>query len=259
MRDRLNVAAMDKVLLLKFTQHSDLMLRLLDTGDALIVYATAGEVFWGAGVSLAQLESPGLTGRGQLRGRSSATERAARAQKAAQQAAAARSQSREHDSSAAHTSPSEVNSINKNDDVPHPRPDTDPLAEANHTEDQENLDQPNASISENGLSATGSDLGASTSPGPEPVHLSASSEGRPSAPTTVQFHTHESPERNRLSLPRQDVRFSVPAPPTRQRLHTPAVQSSFRGKNEQGKALMRTRELLRAAAGLGWGSATRTI
>ncbi len=38
-----------------------------------------------------------------------------------------------------------------------------------------------------------------------------------------------------------------------------SLTGNYRGRNEKGKALMRTRETLRGAAGLGWGSAAVTV
>jgi ribA/ribD-fused uncharacterized protein len=38
-----------------------------------------------------------------------------------------------------------------------------------------------------------------------------------------------------------------------------SLTGNYRGRNEKGKALMRTREQLRAAAGLGWGSGAITV
>lgn len=48
----LNVNAMRQVLLLKFTQHSDLRRQLLFTGDAQLVEANPGDVFWASGAAL---------------------------------------------------------------------------------------------------------------------------------------------------------------------------------------------------------------
>ncbi|EPQ27692.1 uncharacterized protein PFL1_04830 [Pseudozyma flocculosa PF-1] len=47
-KEGLNVQAMRDVLLLKFTQHSDLRMALLETGDAELVNASPTDAFWGA-------------------------------------------------------------------------------------------------------------------------------------------------------------------------------------------------------------------
>ncbi|CAO1634744.1 unnamed protein product [Parajaminaea phylloscopi] len=48
-QEGLNIIAMRHVLLLKFTQHTALRARLLQTGSADLVYASPTDVFWGAG------------------------------------------------------------------------------------------------------------------------------------------------------------------------------------------------------------------
>lgn len=226
MMDRLNVAAMDRVLLLKFTQHSDLSLRLLETGDALIVYATPTEAFWGAGIGLSQLDAP-LPSRGRPRSTLSAAERAARAQQVAQQAAAARSRSRDP------SAPSTIASLESASDAT-PKEMSAPSEEVLET-------------LHNDEHASDQGLVPSDEPG------SGFADRRTSAPAITSIAPH--PER----APHRGVHFHNTDPPPRPRLHTSAVQNSFRGKNEQGKALMRTRELLRVSAGLGWGSAAATI
>ncbi|WFD35184.1 hypothetical protein MCUN1_002034 [Malassezia cuniculi] len=47
--DGVNVIQMRMVLLMKFSQHSDLFLALLETGDAEIVHASPNDAFWGSG------------------------------------------------------------------------------------------------------------------------------------------------------------------------------------------------------------------
>ena len=53
---------MRMVLLMKFTQHSDLFLALLETGDAEIVHANPNDAFWGSGAQSGEL----VTGRNML-------------------------------------------------------------------------------------------------------------------------------------------------------------------------------------------------
>ncbi|KAK0519896.1 hypothetical protein OC842_007284 [Tilletia horrida] len=48
-RDGLNLVAMRRVMLLKFSQHSDLRKALLSTGEAQLVNAAPTDVFWGNG------------------------------------------------------------------------------------------------------------------------------------------------------------------------------------------------------------------
>ncbi|WFD31877.1 hypothetical protein MSPP1_002917 [Malassezia sp. CBS 17886] len=57
-RDGVNVITMRSVLLLKFTQHSNLRLALLETGDTDIVHASPNDVFWGSAAP------PNSVGRG---------------------------------------------------------------------------------------------------------------------------------------------------------------------------------------------------
>lgn len=47
-KDGVNVSTMRMVLLTKFTQHTDLRLALLETGDAEIVHASPNDAFWGS-------------------------------------------------------------------------------------------------------------------------------------------------------------------------------------------------------------------
>lgn len=53
--DGVNVVQMRMVLLMKFTQHSDLFLALLETGDAEIVHANPNDAFWGSGAQAGEL------------------------------------------------------------------------------------------------------------------------------------------------------------------------------------------------------------
>ena len=47
-KDGVNVSTIRMVLLTKFTQHTDLRLALLETGDAEIIHASANDAFWGS-------------------------------------------------------------------------------------------------------------------------------------------------------------------------------------------------------------------
>ena len=51
---------MERILLLKFTQHQDLATMLLNTGDAMLV-ETADDEFWGSGLSGKGKNKLGLT------------------------------------------------------------------------------------------------------------------------------------------------------------------------------------------------------
>lgn len=57
-KDGVNVSTMRMVLLTKFTQHTDLRLALLETGDAEIVHASPNDAFWGSAAA------PNAEGRG---------------------------------------------------------------------------------------------------------------------------------------------------------------------------------------------------
>ncbi|CCU98531.1 unnamed protein product [Malassezia sympodialis ATCC 42132] len=57
-KDGVNVSTMRMVLLTKFTQHTDLRLALLETGDAEIVHASPNDAFWGSAAA------PNSEGRG---------------------------------------------------------------------------------------------------------------------------------------------------------------------------------------------------
>ncbi|CAO1622566.1 unnamed protein product [Jaminaea pallidilutea] len=63
-QEGLNVIAMREVLLLKFTQHSALRSRLLQTGDAELINASPTDVFWGSGRAIGSTK-PGV-GRNEL-------------------------------------------------------------------------------------------------------------------------------------------------------------------------------------------------
>lgn len=45
---------MRMVLLMKFSQHSDLFLGLLETGDAEIVHSNPNDAFWGSGAQVGE-------------------------------------------------------------------------------------------------------------------------------------------------------------------------------------------------------------